>query len=59
MTTSRSYSQFENLTSMATTALGVIATVWGIGLAVLIVGAPLAMAVKLVLRLARMTANAF
>jgi hypothetical protein len=44
---------------MLTTALGVIATVWGIGLAVLIVGAPLALAVKLVLRLARMTANAF
>lgn len=59
MTTSPSYSQFDNWTSALTTALGVIATVWGIGLAVLIVGAPLALAVNLVLRLARMTANAF
>jgi hypothetical protein len=38
---------------MLTTLLGLIATVWGIGLAVLIVGAPIALAVNLALRLAR------
>jgi hypothetical protein len=39
---------------MLTTMLGLVATVWGIALAVLIIGAPVALAFNIVLRLARM-----
>ena len=53
LTTSRSYSQFQGLTSVLTTLLGLIATVWGIGLAVLIIGAPVALAFNAILRVAR------
>lgn len=52
MSTTQSYSQFGNFTSMLTTLLGVIATVWGIGLAILIVGAPVALVINLILRFA-------
>jgi hypothetical protein len=44
---------------MLTTLLGLAATVWGIGLAILIIGAPIALALNLILRVARMVSDRF